>query len=149
MITRIFLLTHQQLYPGLFAKCFCFLISNGRLGIVFLSKWLLCNYMLESKWGSFTHLHCPLFWAQVCKPKCDGLSLPFSHFISLSSDLLPLPHFPWSNFFSFILSPVLSYFLSSPSTTETWRWAYHFLHHRTKLSCWLWISHCVRAEKKK
>lgn len=47
------------------------------------------------------------------------------------------------------LSLSLSHFLSFPSTTETWRWAYHFLHHRTKLSCWLWISVCVCVWRKR
>lgn len=95
---------------SLCAKCFCFLILNGRLGIVFLGKWLLCDYMLESKWGTFTHLHCPLVWAQVllaqmwCLMWCSDCVFFFLFILSLSFPLSypPLPHLcrlHWCHFF--------------------------------------------------
>lgn len=61
--------------------------------------------MLESKWGSFTHLHCPLVWAQVYEPKCFALSLPYPHFISF----FPPLHFYWLHWCHSLLSFALSF----------------------------------------
>lgn len=72
---------------------------------------IIYSSTLSSRLGSGLH------------PKCDALSLPFSHFISFFPPSYPLlPHFAGSTgviSFFHLLSLSLSHFLSFPSTTET------------------------------
>lgn len=126
MITRIFLLTHQQLYPGLLVFHYSPNVSVFLFQMADLELYFSVNgYSVITCWSpNEDHLLIYIVLSSGHRSASPNVMGSLCHFLILSLfplTLFPLPHFPWSNFFSFILSPVLSYFLSSPSTTETWR----------------------------
>lgn len=148
MIIHIFLLTHRQLGPGLQVFHYTPNVSLFLFQIAGLEFYFLVNgYSVITCWSP-NEDHLLIVFSFILRSASPNVMCSLWHFLILSLSflcLIPLSltfcWLCWSHFLLlFSLSLSLSHFLSFPSTTETWRWAYHFLHHRTKLSCWLWIS---------
>lgn len=113
---------------SLYTKCFSFfLLLMAGWELYFPSKWLACDYMLESIWGrgSFPYPQCLLILGLRYPLPISLLLLSFIHFLSFfplypSRLLLSLFFFlaPLLLYPSYICSLLLIFF---HSTAETWR----------------------------
>lgn len=116
MITRIFLLTRRQLYPGLLVFLYSPNVSVFLFQMADLELYFSANgYSVITCWSpNEDHLLIYIVLSSGHRSASPNVMGSLCHFLilSLSSVLPPLPHFHWSYFFSFIPSSFLSLIFS-------------------------------------